>query len=96
MRRQEACCRLAIGPCRRAQLEALCRPRIVAHGSRLLEAMTRPPLSVNIIIMLGEAVCALRDPKAAASTLFGVDWHEHRRAPVDGKPVLALASIRAS
>ena len=50
-------------------------------------------LSVNII-MLGEAVCALRDPKAAASTLFGVDWHEHRRAPVDGNDrVLALASI---
>ena len=54
-------------------------------------------LSVNII-MLGEAVCALRDPKAAARALhdpnLGVDWHEHRPAPVDGNDrVLALASI---
>ena len=55
--------------------------------------MSLSALSANII-MLGKAVCALRDPKAAASTLFGVDWHEHRRAPVDGNDrVLALASI---
>ena len=59
--------------------------------------MSLATLSANII-MLGKAVCALRDPKAAARALhdpnLGVDWHEHRPAPVDGNDrVLALASI---
>ena len=59
--------------------------------------MSLAALSANII-MLGKAVCALRDPKAAARPLhdrnLGVDWHEHRPAPVDGNDrVLALASI---
>ena len=34
-------------------------------------------LSANII-MLGTAICAVRDPKGRP------DWHEHRPAPVDG------------
>ena len=44
-------------------------------------------LSANII-MLGTAICAVRDPKGRP------DWHEHRHAPTDGNDrVLALASI---
>ena len=49
--------------------------------------MSLAALSANII-MLGKAICAVRDPQGRP------DWHEHRRAPVDGNDrVLALASI---
>ena len=49
--------------------------------------MSLATLSANIIA-LGTAICAIRDPTGRP------DWHEHRRAPVDGNDrVLALASI---